>query len=221
MSWEDAMRKYRSHSPMQELVPLAGRPISPASNVGLRHPYTQDPLEMDIDSTPTPPAHQTTPGRAPLSDSRIRTPLPSGPRLDKGPMTMPPLPNALSYTALPNIDTIKSELETTASRVLSGPHRGRYSMIMVLLVCWQDDLDASVVTAVDELADVLGKLYHYSIEVIRIPPSSSDGCKNSSRWLSRTINDFIDHNDTRDVLKVVYYNGGSFLDENREMVLAR
>ncbi|KAK7983721.1 hypothetical protein PG989_011123 [Apiospora arundinis] len=167
-----------------------------------------------------PPAHQTTPGRAPLTDSRIRTPLPSGPRLDKA-MTMPSLAaGPPSYTALPNIDSIKSELETTASRVLSGPHRGRYSMIMVLLVCWQDDTDANVAATIEELAEVLGKMYHYTIEVIRIPPSSSDGCKNSSRWLSRTINDFIDHSDTRDVLKVVYYNGGSFLDENREMILA-
>ncbi|KAK8132937.1 hypothetical protein PG999_001110 [Apiospora kogelbergensis] len=53
MTWEDAMRKYRSHSPMQELVPLAGRPISPASS-SLRHPYTQDSQDMDVDSTPTP-----------------------------------------------------------------------------------------------------------------------------------------------------------------------
>ncbi|KAK8072571.1 hypothetical protein PG996_005919 [Apiospora saccharicola] len=221
MTWEDAMRKYRSHSPMQELVPLAGRPISPASsNVALRHSYTQDPQDMDVDSTPTPPAHQTTPGRASLSDSRIRTPLPSGPRLDKA-MTMPSLAaGPPSYTALPNIDSIKSELERTASRILSGPHRGRYSMIMVLLVCWQDDMDSNVAATVDELAEVLDKMYHYTIEVIRIPPSSSDGCKNSSRWLSRTINDFIDHSDTRDVLKVVYYNGGSFLDDNREMILA-
>ncbi|KAK8016506.1 Tyrosine-protein phosphatase non-receptor type 6 [Apiospora rasikravindrae] len=125
-----------------------------------------------------------------------------------------------SYTALPNIDSIKSELETTASRILSGPHKGRYSLILVLLVCWQDDMDANVAATVDELAEVLGKMYHYTIEIIRIPPSSSDGCKNSSRWLSRTINDFIDHSDTRDVLKIVYYNGGSFLDENREMILA-
>ncbi|KAI1876163.1 hypothetical protein JX265_000587 [Neoarthrinium moseri] len=218
MTWEDAIKKYqRAHSPMQELAPLLGRPISPASN-HLRHSYTQDPQEMDIDSTPTPPVHQTTPGRPPLGDSRIRTPLPSGPRPDRT-MSIPSLAAApIMPTALPNIDFVRSELETAASRLLSGPHSGRYSTVLALLICWQDDDTSGVFSAVEDLAAVF-RDYLFTLEIIKIPPSSSDGCKNSARWLSRTLNDFTENNDTRDVLKIVYYNGCTYLDDG-EMVLA-
>lgn len=218
MTWEDAIRKYqRAHSPMPDLAPLAGRPISPASS--MRHGFTQDPQEMDIDSTPTP-VSQTTPGRVPFGDPRMRTPLPLGPRLEKH-MPMPPLAAAPPpVMALPNINQIKSELETTASRLLSGPHSGRYSTVLALLICWQDDHDPDVSKTVDELAAVFHE-YGFAFEIIKIPRSSSDGCKNSARWLSRLINDFTDNNDTRDVLKIVYYNGCTLLDDNNEMVLAR
>ncbi|KAH8682343.1 hypothetical protein BX600DRAFT_505947 [Xylariales sp. PMI_506] len=219
MTWEDAIRKYqRAHSPLQDLIPLAGRPLSAASNKH-RLGFTQDSQEMEIDSA-THSLSQMTPGRAQLSDSRIRTPLPSGPRLDK-PMTMPPLAAAPPpLTPLPNIDFIKLELETAASRILSGPHSGRYSSVLALLLCWQDDGDPGVSAAMDDLAEVFERHYHFAAKTIKIPPSSSDGCKNSARWLSRTINDFTDNNDTRDVLKIVYYNGSTFLDDNDELVLA-
>ncbi|KIH89287.1 hypothetical protein SPBR_06823 [Sporothrix brasiliensis 5110] len=58
MTWEDAVRKYKSHSPTQEYSPLAGRPISPAR--GGRVSFGQsDAQDMEIDTTPTP----TTPHR--------------------------------------------------------------------------------------------------------------------------------------------------------------
>lgn len=215
------MRKYPSQSPLQELASIDGRPISPSPNGG-RHSLSHDADEsMDLDTSPTPPAPQASSGRGSLSDSRIRTPLPSGPRLERmQPLAAAPLPLS-AVPALPNIDYIKSELETTASRILSGPHKSRYTQVLALLLCWQDDEDSAVATAVEELGEVLDRYYHFKIEIIRIPLSSSDGCTNSSRWLSRRINDFADHLDTRDVLKVVYYNGDTFLDENRETILAR
>ncbi|KAK6065053.1 hypothetical protein SCUP234_12766 [Seiridium cupressi] len=217
MTWEDAIRKYQAaHSPLQELAPLAGRPSSPAPG-SLRHAYIHDSQEMDIDSTPTPPTAQTTPGRAPLSESRIRTPLPVGPRLEK-PISMPPLAAAPPpLPVLPNIDFVKSELDTAAARHLSGPHTGRYSAVEALLICWQDDGGVEVLSAVEDLRAAFQE-YSFSCKAIRIPPSSSGVCKNSQRWLSREINDFTEDRDTRDVLKIVYYNGCTSLDDG-EMVL--
>ncbi|KAI0008150.1 hypothetical protein F4779DRAFT_463980 [Xylariaceae sp. FL0662B] len=219
MTWEDAMRKYRSSSPLQDLAPLAGRPISPAPN-HVRSHFTQDPQEMEIDSHPNHTNTQTTPGRAPLSEARIRTPLPSGPRLEK-PISMPPLAAAPHpFPPFPNTDSIKTDLESTAARVLSSPYRSRYTSVFALLIYWQDDEEPGVTAAVDELGQVFSKYYHYELETIKIPPSASDGCSSSWRWLSRIINEFTDKSDTRDVLKIVYYNGYSYLDEHREMVLA-
>ncbi len=222
MSWEEAVRKYRSSSPLQDLSSLTGRrPISPASN-HIRPPFAQDPQEMDIDrgSAQTPVNSQATPGRPPLSESRLRTPLPSGPRLEK-PVSMPPLAAAPPHlTALPNIETIKADLEGTASRVLASPHGSRYTSVCVLVIHWQDE-EPTAKAAVDELSDVFERIYHYSLEFAKIPSSESDGCRNPWRWLSRIVNDFTEKHDTRDTLKIVYYSGYSFLDENREMVLAR
>ncbi|KAI1138216.1 hypothetical protein F5Y05DRAFT_419077 [Hypoxylon sp. FL0543] len=222
MTWEDAMRKYRSSSPLQDLAPLAGRPISPAPN-HVRHRFTQDPQEMEIDSTPaTPNNAQNAPGRPPLSDARIRTPLPSGPRLEK-PVSTSPLAATTTnhYTPLPSVDTIKADLENAAARILASPHRSRYSSVCALLIYWQDDENPGVASAVEELGIVFDKYYRYAFEILKIPSSASDGCTNSWRWLSRIINDFTDKSDTRDVLKIMYYNGYSYLDEHREMVLAR
>ncbi|PHH84738.1 hypothetical protein CDD83_1472 [Cordyceps sp. RAO-2017] len=159
---------------------------------------------MDLDPA-THSHHQ--PGRPPLSEARIRTPLPSGPRLEKS-------------LSLPGIESLKNELQSNIPRTLSTSNRGRYNAVHALLLFWQDDDDTAVVQgAVKELADVLDKYYHYTFEIQTIP-SSSDGCKSSWRWLSRRLNEFAEDRDQRDVLKIVYYAGHTYLDGNREMVLA-
>lgn len=206
MTWEDAVKKYhRSHSPtIQDIAPsLSGqRPLSPSQGLSsLKAMFPHDPNEMDIDQ----PMGQ--PGQARLSDARLRTPLPTGPRLDK--------PNSLA-----GVETIKTDLQANVSRILANPHRSRYASVQVLLFYWQDDTDPHVQSSVSELADVLDQFYHYTFHVETIP-STSEACKSPWRWLSRKITDFSEDRDQRDVLKIVYYNGYSYLDGNREMVLAR
>lgn len=186
--------------------PLSGRPLSPAPPLNGRPTYTHDPQEMDIDNSSTPQ-----PGRPPSSETRpYRTPLPSGPRPER-PLAAAPAP--------PTLESLKADLQGMATRIMADPWRSRYGFVHVLLLYWQDEPDAEVVRQVDELALVLDKHYHYTFDITAIP-ASSDGCQNSWRWLSRKITDLVDNRDQRDVLKVVYYNGHSYLDGNREMVLA-
>ncbi|KAK3394350.1 hypothetical protein B0H63DRAFT_43407 [Podospora didyma] len=205
MTWEDAARKFRSHSPtMQELAPLSGHPLSPAP-LNSKPVFTHDPQEMDVDTSPSQQS-----GRRPLGESRIsRTPLPSAPRLDK-PLNMVPVPG---------IESLRADLQATASRILANPFRTRYSMVSALLVHWQEDDDHEARNALAELGKVLDQDYNYTFQIKSIPPSS-DECKSSWRWLSREVTDFIDNQDHRDVLKIVYYSGHSYLNGNREMVLA-
>ncbi|KAI1194558.1 hypothetical protein F5X97DRAFT_327409 [Nemania serpens] len=224
MSWEEAVQKYRSSSPLQELASLAGRPISPAPRQ-MRPPpppYAQNPQEMDIDSAPVPPNPQPTPGRTSPNETRMnRTPLPSGPRTDRHVSIPSPLATSHSPYSIPHIGSVKHDLESIASKVLSSPYRSRYSNVYALLIYWQDEHELSVARAVEELAEVFQKCYHYTPEVIKIPSTTvRDGYSNPWRWLSRNINEFIDKSDTRDTLKIVYYNGYSYLDDNREMVLS-
>lgn len=208
------MRKYKqAHGGLPpEYPPLMGRPLSPAalppSLAAARPPplFTHDPQEMDVDHPPGPPQ---LPGRPTLSEARLRTPLPSGRSLEK-----------LASAALPGIDTIKADFQGAASRIVSNPHRCRYSAAQALLLYWADERDPNVAACVRELGRVLKDHYSYTFEIDCIP-SSSDEQQSSFRWLSRRITRFVDDRDHRDVLKIVYYNGHTFLDENREMVLAR
>ncbi|KAF5002518.1 hypothetical protein FDECE_10612 [Fusarium decemcellulare] len=210
MTWEDVVSKFhRSHSPtIQDIAPslaAAGRPLSPAPAIAnVQSLFAHDTQEMDIDSNP-PSSHQ--PGRPPLSEARIRTPLPTGPRLEKS-------------LSLPGIESFKNDLQTNVGRMLSTPSRDRYTSVQALFLFWQDDDEvATIQSAVRELAEVFDKYYHYGFQVQTIP-SSSDGCKSSWRWLSRQLNEFAEDRDERDVLKIVYYVGHTYLDGNREMVLA-
>lgn len=208
MTWEDVVTKFHSSPTIHDIAPslAAGRPLSPSpAHAPSQTIFTHDPQEMDIDSN-TPPQHR--PGRTPLGESRHRTPLPSGPRLEKS-------------LSLPGIENLKNELQSNASRMLSTSSRSRYTAVYALLLFWQDDDDvATVHHAVRELADVLDNYYHYTLQTKTIP-SLSDGTRSSWRWLSRELNAFAEERDQRDVLKIVYYAGHTYLDGNREMVLAR
>ncbi|SPO02158.1 uncharacterized protein DNG_04831 [Cephalotrichum gorgonifer] len=212
LTWEDAVKKYhRPMSPnMQEIAPLGPpRPISPAPLLNHTH-QNQNHIHhvsagfkggsadaMDIDPAPVQPS-----SRSPPDESRLRTPLPSG---------KPP--------SIPGIDSLRAVLETHASRIFATPHRGRYAAAQVLLLYWQDDDDPELSAAVQDLADVFDKQYRYTFQKQKIP-IVSDECRNPWRWLSQQITAFADDRDQRDVLKILYYNGHSYLDRNRQMALA-
>ena len=121
---------------------------------------------------------------------------------------------------MPGVDSLRAVLESHASRIFSTPHRGRYSAAQALLLYWQDDDDEQLSATVQDLADVFDKQYRYTFQRQKIP-SPSDECRNPLRWLLQQITAFADDRDQRDVLKILYYNGHTFLDRNKEMVLAR
>ena len=199
---------HRSQSPtIQDIAPslAAGRPLSPiVAHSGIQSLLTHDSQEMDIDSGHS---HHH-PGRQPLSEARHRTPLPSGPRLEKS-------------LSLPGIESLQKELQSNAARMLSTSSRSRYNSVHALLLFWQDDDDiATVHQAARELAEVLESYYRFTLQMKMIP-GSTDGSKSAWRWLSRELNAFAEDRDQRDVLKIVYYAGHTYLDGNREMVLAR
>jgi hypothetical protein len=87
------------------------------------------------------------------------------------------------------------------------------------MLYWEADDDSNVKTSVEQLAGVLTGNYNFTLHPRAIPPES--GIKSSWTWLSDALNDFMRLNDHPDVLKIVYYNGYSYLDGNRQMVLAR
>lgn len=210
MTWGDLLSRFHgSHSPnVVDITPSArtARPLSPASSSSTYQPnFSPDAQEMVID---TSSAMWNQPNYYPLSDTLIRAPLPPGPRLDKS-------------LSLPGIENLKNELQANVPKILSASNCDRYNSVQVLLLFWRDDDDSAIVQdSVRDLAQVFDKIYHYTFRIQAIP-SSSDGLRSSWRWLSRQLNDFAYDRDQRDVLKIVYYAGHTYLDEDREMVLAR
>ncbi|KAM3532565.1 hypothetical protein NHJ13051_000028 [Beauveria bassiana] len=212
MTWQDLVSKFdRSHSPAMPDAPpsLMGAEESTSPVVTMRESqamYTSETQDMEIEAGPSTSHHLGS--RLSLSDPRLRTPLPSGPRLEKS-------------LSLPGIESFKNDLQTTANRMLSATNRGRYLDVRALLLVWQDDDDAANVhAATQELADVFAKQYRFVFRIQMIPSNERGFAKDTWRWLSRTLDRFAEEEDRREVLKIVYYAGHTFLDENRDMCLA-
>lgn len=209
MTWADVVNKFNRTSPtLQDLAPSmsTGQPMSPVTPMrDAQQIFDHESHEMEVDQ----PASHSQAARLSLSDSRIRTPLPSGPRLEKS-------------LSLPGIESFKNDLQNTATKIISASNRGRYAAVRVLLLMWQDDdQPATVHAAVQELADVFEKYYRYTFQIQVIPAPEPGLARDTWRWLSRTLDRFAEDDDHRDVLKIVYYAGHTFLDGNREMNLAR
>ncbi|KAL2130120.1 hypothetical protein VTI74DRAFT_6882 [Chaetomium olivicolor] len=204
MTWEEAARRFRSHdSPTQGLTPMTGPQLSPAA-LNSRQSFSQDSREMDLDASPTQQHVQPS-----LSEARIRTPLPSGPRPDKAANLLP----------LPGFETFRTDLQGSVDRILASPFRSRYAHASVLLVRWQDDEDPVAQSAVQELAKTFHEDYNYAVQ-IRSIPASQDEPRNPCMWLSQVVTDFVADHDQRDCLKIFYYSGYSYLDGDRDTVLA-
>ncbi len=205
MTWEEAARRFRSHeSPAQGLSPLDGPQLSPAP-LNSRPPFAHDPREMDLDTSPSQQHAQPA-----LSEARIRTPLPSGPRPEKL-ANLPPLPG---------FDSFRTDLQGSADRILSNPFRSRYASVSVLLVRWQDDEDPGGQSAWNDLAKTFREDYNYTVHK-RTISASAGGPKTPWLLLSQVVTDFIADHNQRDCLNILYYSGYSYLDREREMVLAR
>ncbi|KAI7781874.1 hypothetical protein LA080_014055 [Diaporthe eres] len=203
MSWDEAKRRYRLHSQdLQEPIAISSdRGFHPVN--GNNDNYTYEPQGMDLDQSPT--SQQTVQSSSTDAQTRtVRTPLPSGPRLER---------TAQAAMSLPGIASLQSH----ASSIITNPRHRRYSAVYVLLLLWEDEQDEAVKQSVEELRSVLERHYHYTFEMDVIP---SDEPERSWRWLLRRIDQFMEENDQRDVLKIFYYNGRAQLDRNRQMVLA-
>jgi hypothetical protein len=205
MTWEDAARRFRSHEQSsQELPPITGPQLSPAP-LNSRSSFSQDPREMDLDTSPTQQHAHPTP-----SESRIRTPLPSGPRPEKF-ANLPPLPG---------FDTFRADLQGSADRILANPFRSRYADVSVLLVRWQDDEDDGARGAINDLAKTFHEDYNFHVSIKSIPTSTEES-RTPWFWMSQVVTDFVTDHNQRDCLKIFYYSGYSYLDSDRESVLAR
>lgn len=231
MTWNQAVRQHGSRSPnsQQHLAPISSDRAFRPVNAN----YAHGPEDMDLDQSP----ESQQPGRQPRSETQsraMRTPLPSGPRLEKSAQaavslpslpflpslsslpslpSLPSVPSVPSVPSPPSVDDLRSQLQSATSKIVSVPS-SRYSAVSALLLHWDNDQSVQVRGVVEELGLVLDRCYHYTFEMDAIPLENSRG------WLLQRLIEFMKSDDHRDNLKIVYYNGHAYLDENRCMILA-
>ena len=125
---------------------------------------------------------------------------------------------SLSGAESNRMDSVRGALQETASRIRLS--RSRYNSVNVLLLYWESDHDPRVVSVVKDLADTFSNDYHYHCEIATIPRDATGG--SPQLWLHRKLlNDYMTNNNDRESLTIVYYNGASYLDGNRQMMIAR
>lgn len=237
LTWEDVVTKFhRAHSPtIQDLAPAvaAGRLSPPRPETQARRAQeaqeAMETIERDerdmrdawdlLGADPPLPTHQAMdvdpPGRpasqlaASRSSFSVRTPLPGVPRPER-------------TASLPGINALRNDLQATSTKILTAHHRGRYTDVRALLLVWQGDEDGEIADrATRELGEVFERSYRFTFQLQALPASESGFSTSTWRWLSMTLDNFLDNNNQRDILKIVYYSGHSFMDGNREMTLAR
>lgn len=247
MTWKEAVEKFGPDSGQDSSQDTGPNrqdpsPTSPRSvqgfrptNVGVKR-FSQ---ESDDDTSPNAASEQP--------PQKIRKPLPSGPGIPRkvktvfslspdttknpnapvpstpsprtiespGPSSFPPTLTPSYSSGPPN--AVLSGHET--SRVISGSSLHRYVAVHALLLNWEDELSDEVKRVTQELCGVFEEQYRYQCEIFLIPycPEPLE----SSRRLLEKIGCFNAQTNKPDVLKIVFYNGRSYIDRNREMVLAK
>ncbi|KAH6972550.1 hypothetical protein EDB80DRAFT_659592 [Ilyonectria destructans] len=125
-----------------------------------------------------------------------------------------------THTPSPTCPHLEKTLSLPRVARLTTLNRDQYTSAEVLLLFWQDDEVPNVQSAVQELADVFNSYYHYTCRVRPIPSNATSRSRSSWAYIWRGFNAFVKDRDQRDVLKIVYYHGHTYLDGNREMILA-
>ena len=211
MTWEQLAQKFPNSAETQQLetmVPPTPRNIHTQES-RKQSLNTPSPEFMEIDSSPTQQQSRTS-----FSESRVRTPLPSKPRQDRASTVSFPQPNG----GLSNGNILTSTSHGAIVRAPEGFVRDRYRRVSALLLRWQDDEDSALINPMDEFREVLGEYYNCSCQTKIIP--SANQHHNASMWVLDEILQFL-KTETEDELKILYWSSHSYLDGDRQMILAR
>jgi hypothetical protein len=109
------------------------------------------------------------------------------------------------------------DLQKAARCIFPNVHQSRYSNAYVLMFMWEiEDENLPVRLEIDKLRYVFEEIYHYDVEVFRIPD------KRSHSKVSAKINEFVSINDDSvEDLKIVFYAGHSKLSKTKDIVWTR
>lgn len=115
------------------------------------------------------------------------------------------------------LKTFGEGLNAAAKAIFPNERRSRYTKVYVLMLSWADeDPDLPVSIEILNLYKVFKDIYHFDVEVWRIP---DDACHIE---LNQKVLDFVKlGGDSDDHLKIVYYAGHARLTKNRRLAWTR
>jgi hypothetical protein len=108
-------------------------------------------------------------------------------------------------------------LQAAARAVFPNETASRYSKVTVLMLSWDDeDPNLPVSIEISRLYNVFNKVYHFEVEMWKIPDRDSHFAVNQK------IGNFVSPaEDDKEHLKIVYYAGHGRLTKNRTLAWTR
>lgn len=130
--------------------------------------------------------------------------------------TTPPTPDDIDrWQYHINLQEFGHELQSAAKAVFPNTTRSRYTRVLVLMMCWDDeDPQLPVSLEISRLFRVFKEIYNFETEIWKIPDA------NCHAKVTQKILNFVGDDD-KEHLKIVYYAGHGRLTENRLLMWTR
>lgn len=222
-TWDSAIAKYGFDVPDVDLLPIG----NPRDSVGSSHPtFTIAKGDSEASDLVSPPAsaglYQVYQDKEFESTSeRERT---GHRRLSSGvSFESPPISSKSSDTQPPQ-KRRKPLPGSRRDRVLHGTAQAahsppaiihnRYKAVHALHFRWINESRQDVIQAELDLEKTLRDTYRFSYQTELMPLGTSQG------QMKEKIQQFIEKEDERDILKIILYTGGSYLDGDSMMLTA-
>lgn len=110
-----------------------------------------------------------------------------------------------------DLETFGQTLTSAAAAAFPKDGRPRYEEVHTLLLSWEDDI-LGVNREIAELEDVLKTVYNYKTLIYRIPS------RRSHNSLATQISGFLEENESKDNLLIVYYGGHGGMNDDRQCI---